>query len=73
MSVFVSLSLLSSLSFMTGPFSFSNPPPERQAWGVGDWGRWGVGERQNGEVVVGGSFEGEREELKMAGVVKEAR
>lgn len=73
MSVFVSLCLLSSLSFMTGPFSFSNPPPERQAWGVGDWGVWGVGERQNGEVGGGDSFEGEREELKMAGVVKEAR
>lgn len=58
---------------MTALFSHPNSP-ERQAWGVGGgdgvvMGAWGaVGKRQRG-----GSFEGELGELKMAGVVKEAR
>lgn len=68
--MFVSLCLLSSLSFMTAPFSLSNSP-ERQAWG-GDGGRPGR-EGCRGKKTEGGSFEGERGELKMAGVVREAR
>lgn len=55
---------------MTAPFSLSNSP-ERQAWG-GDGGRPGR-EGCRGKKTEGGSFEGERGELKMAGVVREAR
>ncbi len=57
---------------MTAPFSLSNPP-ERQAWGGGErlWrDGWGGGARKRQR---GGSFEGERGELKMAGNVREAR
>lgn len=53
---------------MTAPFSLSNSP-ERQAWGGGRPGREGC----RGKKTEGGSFEGERGELKMAGVVREAR
>lgn len=53
---------------MTAPFSLPNSP-ERQARGRGEAGGGrGAGKRQRG-----GSFEGERGELKMDGVMKEAR
>lgn len=68
-----SLFTLSSLSFMTAPFSLSNSP-ERQAGEGGVrrgevWGGMGVWEKETEE----GSFEGERAELKTAGVGKEVR
>lgn len=57
---------------MTAPFSLSNSP-ERQARGgvrSGEvWGGMGVWEKKTEEA----SFEGERGELKTAGVGKEAR
>lgn len=52
---------------MTAPFSLPNSP-ERQAWGGERLGR-----DKCGEKTEGGSFEGERGELKMAGVMQEAR
>lgn len=54
-SVFVSLCLLSSLSFMTAPFSFSTPPPQRDRHGVWEIGEGGVsGESQKGKRWGGG-------------------